>query len=141
MGKTQYKLDIKELSRENIPSSSIPEIHTEPTQFEFTFLPQLVAGSSGRQTESPPIVPTRSPIPETEGDHVPIVQTPLGAEDENEGHREQELVGEQEPIPIIQEPPLVRRSGRVIRPPSRYFLCGESFAAVSTEQEEDPTSA
>ncbi|KAK6147504.1 hypothetical protein DH2020_018416 [Rehmannia glutinosa] len=31
--------------------------------------------------------------------------TPLGTEDENEEHREQELVGEQEPIPIIQEPP------------------------------------
>ncbi|KAK6139022.1 hypothetical protein DH2020_027233 [Rehmannia glutinosa] len=55
------------------------------------------AGFSGRQTKAPPTVPTRSLVSETEGDHVPIVQRPLGAEDENEDHGVQELVGEKQP--------------------------------------------
>ncbi|KAK6148016.1 hypothetical protein DH2020_018928 [Rehmannia glutinosa] len=85
-----------------IAHSSIPEFRTQPTQFEFTFLPPLVVGSSGRQTEAPP---TRSPIPRRKEIMFPLFGHLQVFEDENEEHREQELVGEQEPIPIIQEPP------------------------------------
>ncbi|KAI3468855.1 hypothetical protein Pfo_025518, partial [Paulownia fortunei] len=126
--------------KENIPRSSIPEIRIEPTQFEFMFLPPSVSGPSGRHMEVPPIVSTGLPVSEMGGDHVPIVRSPPGTESENEGHEAQEIVGEQQSIPLIQEPPPLRRSGRVVRPPSRYLLYGESFEAVSTEQEEDPTS-
>jgi hypothetical protein len=53
---------------------------------------------------------------------------------------EQVPANEEEEIPIIQEHPQLRRSGRVIQRPSRYLLYGESFQAISIEEEEDPTT-
>ncbi|XP_075507320.1 uncharacterized protein LOC142544133 [Primulina tabacum] len=106
---------------EEIAESSTPEIRTELTLFEFTFLPPLTTGFQTNEVVEDIGSNDRSPH------HIQL---------ENEGNDQEENL--RQSISINQEPPQLRRSGRVIRQPSRYLLYGESFDAVSIEQEEDP---
>ncbi|XP_075478998.1 uncharacterized protein LOC142519865 [Primulina tabacum] len=108
---------------EEIAKSSTPEIRTEPTQFEFTFLPPLTTGFQINEVVEDIGSNDRSPH------HIQM---------ENEGNDQEENLRQRQSIPINQEPPQLRRSGRVIRQPSRYLLYGESFDVVPIEQEEDP---
>ncbi|KAL2542287.1 Uncharacterized protein Adt_03265 [Abeliophyllum distichum] len=125
--------------KENVPSSSTPEIRTEPTQHEFTPLPLMIPRCSGREMEVPPTIPIGPEAPDMSGDQVHPVQLPHETEPAAKGHGGGETTVEQSQIPINQELPQLRRSERVIRRSSKYLLHGESFEAVSTEQEEDPT--
>ncbi|XP_073120675.1 uncharacterized protein [Henckelia pumila] len=113
----------KVLLEESIEKSSTPEIRTEHTQFDFTYIPPLI--TDFRTTEMVE-------------DSVPIVHSPHRTKMENEAYGEEENSRNQQSNPINQEPAQLRRSERVIRPPSRYLLYGESLEAVSIEQEEDP---
>ncbi|KAL2527125.1 Gag/pol protein [Abeliophyllum distichum] len=100
----------------------------------------MIPRCSGREMEVPPTIPTGPEALDMSGDQVPSVQSPHETEPAAEGHGGGETTIEQSQIPINQELPQLRHSERVIRRPSRYLLYGESFKAVSTEQEEDPTS-
>ncbi|KAL2462344.1 Retrovirus-related Pol polyprotein from transposon TNT 1-94 [Abeliophyllum distichum] len=98
----------------NIPSSSTPEIRTEPTQHEFTPLPLMIPRCSGREMEVPPTIPTGLEAPDMSGDQVPPVQSPHETEPATEGHGGGETTLEQSQIPINQELLQLRRSERVI---------------------------
>ncbi|XP_073132208.1 uncharacterized protein [Henckelia pumila] len=113
----------KVLLEEIVETSSTPEIRTEPTQFDFTSIPPLIT-----------VFRTTDMVE----DNVPNVNSPHRTDIENEAHGEEANSRNQQSNPINQKPPRLRRSERVIRPPSRYLLYGESLEAVSIEQEEDP---
>ncbi|KAL2485267.1 hypothetical protein Adt_30023 [Abeliophyllum distichum] len=97
----------------NVPSSSTPDIRTEPTQHEFTPLLLMIPRCSGREMEVPPTIPTGPEAPDMSGDQVPAVQSPHETELTAEGHGGGETTVEQSQIPINQELPqfrLVRES-------------------------------
>ena len=52
---------------------------------------------------------------------------------------ENQIQNDQEDLPVEpQQPVEFRRSGRTTRKPSRYFLLGESYQAITIDSEEDP---
>ena len=92
--------------------------------------------SSGRNMEVSSSIPIGSSTQEVGEPQVPTQQPTPPPEGDGQSRNEEVL----EQNPVIQEPPQLRRSERVIRRPSRYLLYGESFEAVSTEEDEDPTT-
>ena len=54
---------------------------------------------------------------------------------------ENQIQNDQEDLPVEpQQPVELRRSGRTTCKPSRYFLLGESYQAITIDSEEDPVN-
>ncbi|XP_022850418.1 uncharacterized protein LOC111372351 [Olea europaea var. sylvestris] len=104
---------------------------------EKLLMKQVMPTGPHRQIE-PEVVENEAPI--VVFAHVP---TNRDIEDVVPNQGQDQIVGREEG-PLVrldnQTPPTITRSGRVVRPPSRYLLYGESYQVISTEQEEDLTS-
>ena len=70
----------------------------------------------------------------------PIVEQQVDIQVEPE-KPENQIQNDQEDLPIEpQQPVELRRSGRTTCKPSRYFLLGESYQAITIDSEEDPVN-
>ena len=124
---------VLEETKGDIPEQVVEGTHT---QGGFISIPLNMPESSGRNMEVSSSIPIGSSTQEVGEPQVPTQQPTPPAEGDGPSRNGEVL----EQNPVVQEPLQLRRSGRVIRRPSRYLLYGESFEAVSTEEEEDPTT-